>query len=327
MSSFSLLTTTLPRLPLDSFTLPLLPSIRDTEIEKKVYTHSSYHALPRRGGGGGDKFEEEERSSDNEIYEHVGDSLLGCAVTGLIHDLYPNLRPGHVTLLKSHLVSNATLAQLSTHYDLPSRLIAARDAMLNLQHGEKTVANLFEAYVAGVFYSYLKHGKITTVSQQVIPTPPHTCPKGWVLSASPTPASIPDLPEDIAVKTSRGQAIDHLECWLRPLFTPLAAWVLEEIKREHKRLEALTAEKGGESDLDEKAAGASARLNEWFIVKGAGKPEYISTASAGMWAIQCIATDKSGRQWIEEATRPTKAKASTLAAYKICLQMGDLMKR
>ncbi|WWD21017.1 hypothetical protein CI109_105498 [Kwoniella shandongensis] len=331
----SLLNLVLPPLPLDTFTLPPLPPIEDKALEKKVYTHTSYHALPRRGE---ERFEDEADNRDNEKLEHVGDSYLGCAVTALLHDLYPNLKEGHATLLKGHLVSNTTLAQLSRHYDLPSHLIAAPDALYNLKSGDKTVANLFEAYVAGVYYSYLKHGN--TATRRVVPTPPQTPSKRRVIvDEDPDPPSpvvsptleLPEHPslssasEEVRVKPTRGQAMDHLETWLRPLFTPLAAWVLQLIKVEYKRLEVSNAERGGESDLDEKAKGAMSRLNEWFIHKGKGMPEYQSSRSGSdMWTTQCIATDKEGKQWFGEATRSTKAKASTVAAYKVCLEFGLL---
>lgn len=42
---------------------------------------------------------------------------------------------------------------------MPERLITDVNATEILKNGTKTTANIFEAYVAGLHYSYLKHGK------------------------------------------------------------------------------------------------------------------------------------------------------------------------
>lgn len=43
---------------------------------------------------------------------------------------------------------------------MPERLITDVNATEVLKNGTKTTANIFEAYVAGLHYSYLKHGEV-----------------------------------------------------------------------------------------------------------------------------------------------------------------------
>lgn len=58
-------------------------------------------------------------------------------------------------MLKSHLVSNATLRQLCIRYKITDHIIAAPVQLLTIKSQEKPVASIFEAYIAAVFYDYL----------------------------------------------------------------------------------------------------------------------------------------------------------------------------
>lgn len=60
--------------------------------------------------------------------------------------------------MKGRLVSNETLAQLCDQYSLCERFIAHKSAKLGLSLAVKARGSLFEAYIGGVYYSYLKHG-------------------------------------------------------------------------------------------------------------------------------------------------------------------------
>lgn len=100
MSSFDipdhgLNTMLLPELPSD-LVLPPLPPIADPQLARLAVTHSSAHQLPRRPTSL--EFEADEKVEDYEKLEHVGDSMLGSVVTGLLHDLFPLLRPGPATV-------------------------------------------------------------------------------------------------------------------------------------------------------------------------------------------------------------------------------------
>lgn len=53
------------------------------------------------------------------------------------------------------MVSNRALSQIAEQYKIPGMVIAEQASKYMLQGGEKTKGSLFEAYVAGVYYSYL----------------------------------------------------------------------------------------------------------------------------------------------------------------------------
>ena len=78
--SASLSSLILPLLP--SFTIPDLPKITDPELERQVFTHSSYYARPRKPTSL--DLDDEDPILDNEKLEHVGDALLGmmtCSIS------------------------------------------------------------------------------------------------------------------------------------------------------------------------------------------------------------------------------------------------------
>ncbi|WVR09214.1 hypothetical protein IAU60_006276 [Kwoniella sp. DSM 27419] len=305
----------LPLFPLSSLLLPSLPVIEDTAIERKVFTHSSFVAKQRSGTL---KFDEEDESSDNEKLEHVGDSILGTAVTLLLHDLYPTMNPGTATRIKGSLVSNESLRQISHYYHLPLRLLAPAESLPVLRNGDRVPANLFEAYVAGLYYSCLSHG----IPSTTLPTPPRS-PHDDISSNGTvhTPAQSTEC-SSARIRVSPGEVRQYLEQhWLRPLFTPLAQWTLEQFKAGQTRGQAQTED---EADIDRKAIGAVAHLNTWFTYKEGGIPEYpcMNSGSQG-WTAQCIAKDRDGHVWYGEATRATKQSAKGIAAYKVCLQFAQ----
>lgn len=57
--------------------------------------------------------------------------------------------------LKDCLIANATLAQLSSRYSLPDRIIAAPAALYTTRTQVKVRASVLEAYIAAVFYDFL----------------------------------------------------------------------------------------------------------------------------------------------------------------------------
>ena len=125
-------------------------------------------------------------------------------------------------------------------------------------HGEKTVANLFEAYIAGLYYCYMS---------------PDTAVSGTV---------------------SRGQAIDQVYEWLRELYTPLAQWVVETLRNEQAIIQA-AAQAGHATHGDLGAAGSLARVNEHFIAKEATRPTFdLIDSESGLWRIKCTAITKDG---------------------------------
>jgi hypothetical protein len=59
-------------------------------------------------------------------------------------------------MLKAHLVNNETLAQLCQRKGLMESIRAAPSALYTVQGQTKAQASIFEAYIAGVFYDFLR---------------------------------------------------------------------------------------------------------------------------------------------------------------------------
>jgi len=206
-------------------------------------------------------------------------------ITVLLHDLYPHLSDGaatvrfytcqrtpvHTRIVKAQLVRDSFFAQISRRYKLQERIRCEPSQKFNLTSLEKPVANLFEAYVAGLFEAYTR---------------------GPASESNQYNGAFPSR------MRSHGQAIDLLEDWIHPLFTPLAAWVLSQLQEEQARVEAEADKHAGGSvdEEDQKAVGSLARLNEYFISKEGTKPELLamSGAPSGYWTMQCIAIKKDG---------------------------------
>nr|XP_019012885.1 uncharacterized protein I206_02381 [Kwoniella pini CBS 10737]OCF51666.1 hypothetical protein I206_02381 [Kwoniella pini CBS 10737] len=93
---------------------------------------------------------------DYEKLEHVGDALLEAVAVTLAHELFPNFRQGSAAIMRDKLVSNSTLAQIARQYGMHDRIRCAQDARHALKKNEKVAASVFEAYIAGVYYSYLQ---------------------------------------------------------------------------------------------------------------------------------------------------------------------------
>lgn len=127
--------------------LPLLPNINNEDIRRQIFTHRSVHSRQRN------VFEEPEGdpAPDNEVLEHQGDSVLNFIVTDLILSRYPNLRVGPATKMRSLVVGNATLADISVQYGLPKFVRFHPAQALSLRTSMHIQADVFEAYVGGLY--------------------------------------------------------------------------------------------------------------------------------------------------------------------------------
>lgn len=127
--------------------LPPLPEIHSNTIRTQVFTHRSYFARPTH------IFEDtpEDPSPDNEMLEHLGDTVLNLIVTDLIRSDYPYLRVGPSTKVRALVVGNPTLASISVRYQLPERLLMHPAQAITLKASTNIQADLFEAYIGGVY--------------------------------------------------------------------------------------------------------------------------------------------------------------------------------
>ena len=108
----------------------------------------------------------------------------------MLHDMYPSLKQGPAAVrlssrycsvswisaeqkfLKDRLVCNATLAQISDRYALPARLRGGLEIYTTRQ-SEKVRASVFEAYIAGVYYDFLRAGEQPSADTTDIADAPH----------------------------------------------------------------------------------------------------------------------------------------------------------
>ncbi|WVQ65635.1 uncharacterized protein L199_003813 [Kwoniella botswanensis] len=147
--------------PLPQFPLPPLPRIVDTDLYEQVISHVSIQCLTRRSVMALAEPEEDwEKAVDYEKLEHLGDAILENVATGLIHEEFPWLRQGGAAIIRDYLVSNATLAQLSVMYNIPLLIKADPSSILYVRSSEKIQASVLEAWIAGVYYNYLKYGSV-----------------------------------------------------------------------------------------------------------------------------------------------------------------------
>ncbi|PVI07675.1 ribonuclease III [Periconia macrospinosa] len=137
--------------------LPPLPPIIEPYLQEAVFTHASVHVHTRVKGS--------DNSNDitYERLEFLGDAYIELIASRLIYSRLPHVDVPQQAHLREQLVKNETLGQFSIAYGLPDRL----------KHGahikeskvwNKVVADVFEAYVAGVVLSDPQDGFETAES-------------------------------------------------------------------------------------------------------------------------------------------------------------------
>lgn len=111
--------------------LPKLPIIENDEILKIVFTAGS--------------------SENFSKYELLGDSIFSTVLLEVLLSIEPELSKANVAILKSHLVSNKLMGEWSILYDLGSYVFPDIEGQGQTERTIKWYADLFEAYVAGVY--------------------------------------------------------------------------------------------------------------------------------------------------------------------------------
>ncbi|KAH9948816.1 ribonuclease III [Amylocystis lapponica] len=138
---------------------PPPPEILNDHIRTQIFTHRSF--LPD---------EPDDPSPDNEMLEHLGDSVLSLVVTGLLREELPCVRVGPSTKIRALVVGNPTLASISLEYRLPEKLrvhpaqAITLQASVNIQdQGFDVVKSwlypLFRPYIAAAYREIrVQHG-------------------------------------------------------------------------------------------------------------------------------------------------------------------------
>lgn len=117
-------------------------------------------------------------------------------------------------------------------------------------------------------------------------------------------------------KRTRGMALDYLDVWLRPLFTPVAEAALQSMRAKWREIQSSGAAEDG--DLDAHAVGALSALNQFTSAKWASMPRDTDAGPTdGGWKFEGEVTAPDGKVYSAEAVRPNKKSAQTVIAYKI----------
>lgn len=124
--------------------------IKDGRLFEKALTHGSFTK------------ENEITSLENyERLEFLGDAVLKLCVSDILYKKYPNYMEGELTKIRSIIVSDATLAQITKKIGLSSLLILGRQAEKMGERGRTSIlACAFEALLG----AYFIEGKFVEIS-------------------------------------------------------------------------------------------------------------------------------------------------------------------
>ena len=87
-------------------------------------------------------------TEDNERLEFLGDAVLGCTISQMLFQKYPELSEGDLSLMKSHLVSKKSLAVIADQIQLEQHILFNRK---KTQKSPAVIANSMEAIFGAIF--------------------------------------------------------------------------------------------------------------------------------------------------------------------------------
>jgi ribonuclease-3 len=91
--------------------------------------------------------------SDNEQIEFVGDSLLGCIIALYLHERYPDQDEGFLTRLRTRLVNNKQLGELSLKIGFNNWIVMSRhvEDVCNGRRNLRILGSMLEAWVGAMY--------------------------------------------------------------------------------------------------------------------------------------------------------------------------------
>ncbi|KAK9385051.1 ribonuclease III domain-containing protein [Lipomyces mesembrius] len=125
---------------------PALPEIKNSNILKRIFLHKSLAHERHKSSS--------ESSQHYERLEFIGDSFINHVMSRLVYLYFPGAREGELTTLRIHLISNATLNAWAKLYGFDKKLEVSASAAksTNVLVDVKSIADTFEAYVAGLLH-------------------------------------------------------------------------------------------------------------------------------------------------------------------------------
>lgn len=132
--------------------LPPLPPIDEPHLHEAVFTHRSF--ITRAG----EKGTYTDLDLDYERLEFLGDAYIELIASHALYSRFPHVDVPQLCSWRERLVENSTLGKFSEAYGFTDRLRHHNQWDRNSKAWKKVVADVFEAYVAGVVLSEPEHG-------------------------------------------------------------------------------------------------------------------------------------------------------------------------
>ena len=115
---------------------------------ERALTHRSWASEQMPPGG-----EAAVRRLQNESLEFVGDSVLGLAVAEQLYIRHPEASEGDLTLMKHHLVSTVTLAEIAKNLGLSKFMRVGRgEEKTGGRRKQAMLADTLEAVIGAIFF-------------------------------------------------------------------------------------------------------------------------------------------------------------------------------
>jgi ribonuclease-3 len=135
--------------------LPPLPPITEPHLHEAVFTHKSVYVTNSTIHQGVDL------GLDYERLEFLGDAYIELIASRALYNRFPHVEVPLLCFWRERLVENIALAKFSEAYGFPDRLKCKVDLDKDTKAWMKVVADIFEAYVAGVVLSDPQNGFAT----------------------------------------------------------------------------------------------------------------------------------------------------------------------
>ena len=90
--------------------------------------------------------------NNNERLEFLGDSILGCVISGELYQRFPSIDEGQLSRLRSHLVKGQTLAKIAKVINLSETLVLGQGELKSGGFRRESIqADAFEAILGAIF--------------------------------------------------------------------------------------------------------------------------------------------------------------------------------
>jgi ribonuclease-3 len=134
--------------------LPPLPPITEPHLHDAVFTHHSLHLT------NANVHQTIDLGLDYERLEFLGDAYIELIASRALYNRFPQVDIPQLSSWRERLVENSALGKFSEAYGFPDRLKYGKNPQWdkNSKAWKKVVADIFEAYVAGIVLSDPENG-------------------------------------------------------------------------------------------------------------------------------------------------------------------------